>query len=252
MCLKALLVWEDGSICASGCGRYVISTSAPGYTEQNPKKWWRALKELLAQARNACPASPEEIRCTGPTRQMHGTVLVGCGDELLAPEIIWCDQRSAAQVRRIRDNLGKERLGQWTQNLVAVGFLAVPCWVQKNEPALYRKIVHMLPKEYIRFLLTGQYDMELTDDGSKRLFDCVKRAWSGEMLDRLQNSCAILLDVLSAPVEVPQVCAWRLPGNLNSEWDSRGLWRRLADAGDWKRRDEPLRCVHHAGRRVEL
>lgn len=108
---------------------------------------------------------------------------------------------------------------------VAVGFLAVPCWVQKNEPVLYRKIVHMLPKEYIRFLLTEQYGTELTDDSSNRLFDCVKRAWSGEMLERLQNSCAIRLDILSAPVEVSQVCAWRLPGNLTSEWDSRGLWR---------------------------
>lgn len=202
--LKALLVREDGSICASGYGRYAISTPAPGYAEQNPKDWWRALKEALAQARSACPVSPEEIGGIGLSGQMHGTVLVGHDDALLSPAIIWCDQRSAAQVERIRDTLGTRRLGQWTQNPIAAGFQAATLlWMQENEPTLYRRIARvLLPKDYIRFLLTGQYGTEPTDACSTLLFDCAKRAWSGEMLDRLQISRAILPDVLSSPMEV--------------------------------------------------
>lgn len=202
--IKALLVREDGSICGSGYGQYAIRIPAAGYAEQNPQDWWSALKGALADARRACHVAAEDIKGIGLSGQMHGTVLVDSRDELLCPAIIWCDQRSGPQVEALRSAIGQQRLGEWTQNPIAAGFQAASLmWVRENQPELYRRIAHvLLPKDYIRLLLTGRYATEPTDACSTSLFSCAQRAWSAQMLSRLDIDPGLLPEVLPSPMTV--------------------------------------------------
>lgn len=202
--LKSLLVREDGSICGVGYREYPISIPAVGYAEQAPEDWWRALKESLAEAMAASGIRPDEISGIGLSGQMHGMVLTGADDRLLYPAVIWCDQRSVAQVAMIRERIGLEKLGQWTQNPVGVGFQVCSLlWMRENRPEIYEKIRHvLLPKDYIRFLLTGEYGTEPTDACSTLAFDCAAQDWSTPMLETFGIDRAILPDAAHLPTDV--------------------------------------------------
>ena len=209
--LKSLLVREDGSICGAGYREYPISIPAAGYAEQAPEDWWRALKESLAEAMAASGIRPDEISGIGLSGQMHGMVLTDAEDRLLYPAVIWCDQRSAAQVTMIRERIGLEKLGQWTRNPVSVGFqFCSLLWMRENHPEIYEKIRHvLLPKDYIRFLLTGEYGTEPTDACSTLAFDCAARDWSAPMLETFSVDRAILPDAAHLPTDVQgTLTAW--------------------------------------------
>lgn len=194
--LKSLLVREDGSICGAGYREYPISTPAAGYAEQAPQDWWRALKESLAEAMSASGVRPDDVAGIGLSGQMHGTALTGADGELLHPAIIWCDQRSVGQVSAIRESVGPEKLGQWTQNPVSVGFQVCSLlWIREHKPDVYAKIRKvLLPKDYIRYLLTGEYGTEPSDACSTLMFDCAGQDWSAPMLEALGIDRNILPD----------------------------------------------------------
>jgi len=202
--LKSLLVREDGSICGVGYREYPISIPATGYAEQAPQDWWRALKESLAEAMATSGIRPDEVAGIGLSGQMHGMVLTGANDELLHPAVIWCDQRSVAQVAMIREHIGLEKLGQWTQNPVGVGFqFCSLLWMREHKPEVYDKIRHvLLPKDYIRFLLTGEYGSEPTDACSTLAFDCANQDWSAPMLETFGVDRAILPDARHLPTDI--------------------------------------------------
>ncbi len=183
--LKALLVQENGCICGSGYREYPISIPSVGYAEQSPMDWWRALKESLAEALSSSGIRPQEIRGIGLSGQMHGTVMLDSKDRLLYPAVIWCDQRSIEQVNKIRQRIGTQNLGKWVQNPIGVGFqFSTLLWMRENQPKIYEKIRHvLLPKDYIRFLLTGEYGTEPTDACSTLAFNCAERNWSTPMLE---------------------------------------------------------------------
>ena len=214
--LKSLLVRPDGSICGVGYREYPISIPAPGCAEQAPEDWWRALKESLAEALAASGARPEAVAGVGLSGQMHGMVLTGADDRLLCPAIIWCDQRSVKQAEEIRRTLGAERLGKWTQNPVSVGFqLCSLLWMRENRPEIYEKIRHvLLPKDYIRFLLTGEYGTEPTDACSTLAFDCAARDWSAPMLETFEVDRAILPSVAASPACVQGALTARAAAEL--------------------------------------
>lgn len=214
--LKSLLVRPDGSICGVGYREYPISIPATGYAEQAPEDWWRALKESLAEALSSSGVRPEEIAGIGLSGQMHGMVLTGADDRLLRSAIIWCDQRSVAQVEAIRRRLGIQKLGQWTQNNVGVGFqICSLLWVRENQPEIYEKIRHvLLPKDYIRFLLTGEYGTEPTDACSTLAFDCAARDWSAPMLEAFGVDRAILPDANHLPTDVQGALTARAAAEL--------------------------------------
>lgn len=202
--LKSVLVRQDGTICGVGYREYPILIPSAGYAEQDPQDWWRALRESLAEALAVSKARPDEIAGIGLSGQMHGMVLTDENDRLLHPAIIWCDQRSAKQAAMIRERIGLEQLGQWTQNPVSVGFqICSLLWMREHRPEIYEKIRHvLLPKDYIRFLLTGEYGTEPTDACSTLAFDCAKQDWSQPMLETLGIDRAILPDAKHLPTDV--------------------------------------------------
>lgn len=208
--LKSLLVREDGSICGTGYREYPISIPEAGYAEQAPEDWWRALKESLAEAMTQSGVHPSEISGIGLSGQMHGMVLTDANDRLLYPAVIWCDQRSVDEVAMIRQRIGVEKLGQWTQNPVGVGFqFCSLLWMRRHRPEIYDRIRHvLLPKDYIRFLLTGEYGTEPTDACSTLAFDCANQDWSAPMLETFGVDRSIFPDAKHLPCDIHAVlCA---------------------------------------------
>ena len=186
---KALLIGERGDVLASATEEYPLYTPYPLWSEQNPEDWWlgtqRAVRRVLA-----CPGvSAADISGIGLTGQMHGLVLLDKQDSLLRPAILWNDQRTGPQCVEItRSAGGVERLLALTANPVLPGFTAPKVlWVRENEPSTYGRVAHiLLPKDYIRFRLTGEFATEVSDASGTSLFDVANRRWSSAMAELLQ------------------------------------------------------------------
>jgi xylulokinase len=198
---KALLVGIDGRVIASATAEYPMSTPQPLWAEQNPDDWWiatqRALKELLAKAR----IPPTHIAGIGLTGQMHGLVLLDASGSVLRPCIMWNDQRTAAECDQIASTVGFDRLLELTCNAVLPGFTAPKIlWVRNHEPEVYRKIAHvLLPKDFIRYKLTGEFATDVSDASGTSLFDVRHRRWSVEMLGALDIPHSWLPQVYESP-----------------------------------------------------
>jgi xylulokinase len=185
---KAILLDERGTVIQSATIPLRVNTPHPLWSEQNPEEWWQgavaAIRMVLQQA--GLPGS--RIAAVGLTGQMHGLVLLDNAGQVLRPAILWNDQRTAAQCETIRARLGKERLIQITGNDALTGFTAPKVlWVQEHEPENYTRARHLLlPKDTIRFRLTGEFAMDKADGSGTLLFDLKNRNWSGEILDALE------------------------------------------------------------------
>lgn len=185
---KALLINEAGQVVAVASAEYPYDTPRPLWSEQDPTLWWQAtvasIRQLLAQT----GLPPASIKGIGLTGQMHGLVLLDQHGEVLRPAILWNDQRTQAQCDEIRARLGKERLIQLTGNDALTGFTAPKIlWVQQNEPEIYGRIAHiLLPKDYVRYQLTGGFAIDKADGAGTILFDVRARGWSPEVLAALQ------------------------------------------------------------------
>ncbi len=184
---KALLIDSSGAVAATASAPHSLQTPKPLWSEQNPEEWWTASCAAIRQALSAAGVSGEAVAAVGLTGQMHGLVLLDADGKVLRPAILWNDQRTATQCDEIRSRLGKDRLIQITGNDALTGFTAPKIlWVQQNEPAVYAKARHiLLPKDYLRYRLTGAYAMDKADGSGTILFDLKKRNWSGEMLSAL-------------------------------------------------------------------
>ncbi len=185
---KALLIDQAGSVISSATTPLTLFTPRPLWSEQDPREWWQgivqSIRVVLAQA--GIPGS--SVSAIGLTGQMHGLVLLDEHAEVLRPAILWNDQRTGAQCDEIRSRLGKERLIQITGNDALTGFTAPKIlWVQQNEPEIYANGRHiLLPKDYVRFKLTGEYAMDKADGAGTILFDLKARNWSSEVLAALE------------------------------------------------------------------
>ncbi len=214
--LKALLVRTDGTVCGTGYRRYSISIPEAGCAEQNPEDWWKAFREAVGEALSASGVKQEEVKGIGLSGQMHGMVLTGEDGRLLCPAIIWCDQRSVQEVSWLYEQIGPRKLGEWIRNPVCVGFqLCSLLWVRKHRPALYGKARHvLLPKDYLRFLLTGEYGSELTDACGTAMFDCAGQDWSEPLLTALTIDRGILPDANHLPTDIQGVLTARAAEDL--------------------------------------
>ncbi len=186
--VKALLIREDGTALASATVEYPLSTPRPLWSEQDPADWWRgvceATRAVLAQAR----LTGSDIRAIGLSGQMHGLTLLDKSGEVLRPAILWNDQRTSAQCDEItRLAGGKRRVLELTANVVLPGFTAPKIlWVRENEPEVYARVAHvLLPKDYIRYKLSGEFATEVSDASGMSVFDVRNRTWSDEMLRAL-------------------------------------------------------------------
>ncbi|MEA2573881.1 MAG: xylulokinase [Chloroflexia bacterium] len=184
---KAVLIDADGSVLATGTGDYPMYTPRPLWAEQDPRDWWATTVSAIRQALQAGGASGEDVAAVGLTGQMHGLVLLDEAGEVLRPCIMWNDQRTGPQCDEITRKLGLPRLLDLIANPALPGFTAPKIvWVREHEPEVYARARHvLLPKDYVRYRLTGEYAMEVSDGSGTALLDVRNRRWSGEMLSAL-------------------------------------------------------------------
>jgi len=184
---KAILVDGDGVVRGTGTAEYGYETPRPLWSEQDPALWWAGGAEAIGRALAAAGVGGEAVEAVGLTGQMHGAVLLDAAGEVLRPAILWNDQRTAAECDEIRTLVGAERLIAVTGNDAITGFTAPKLlWVRRHEPATWARLAHvLLPKDYLRLRLTGDYAMDKADGSGTILFDLAARTWSGEVLAAL-------------------------------------------------------------------
>ena len=184
---KTLLCSNSGKIIASSLVEYSLSHSKPGWAEQDPIDWWKAVIESINSVVNETNINKEDVKSIGLTGQMHGAVFLDSNNNVLRPAILWCDQRTSSECDDINKIIGKENLIKLTSNPALTGFTAPKIlWVRKNEPRVYEKTRKiLLPKDYIRFRLTGEFAGDVSDASGTLLFDVKNRKWSGKVLEKL-------------------------------------------------------------------
>ncbi|NLW02698.1 MAG: xylulokinase [Clostridiaceae bacterium] len=184
---KTVLFDVNGTTIASDTQEYPLYQPRNGWAEQDPEDWWKATcvstRNVIAQS----GVNPRDIKGVGLSGQMHGLVLLDADDKVLRRSIIWCDQRSAQECEEITSLVGAKRLIEITANPALTGFTASKIkWVMNNEPEIYEKARKiLLPKDYIRFCLTGEYATEVSDASGMQLLDVPNRRWSDEVLQKL-------------------------------------------------------------------
>ena len=181
---RALLIDAKGSIAAAVTAAHdEMTMERPLWAEQDPDNWWSAAQKAIQGVLQMAVVSGSEIQGIGLSGQMHGLVLLDGKGKVIRPSLIWCDQRSQAQVDWINAKATPAAVLRCTANPVLTGFtLPKLLWVRDNEPANYeRGRMMLLPKDYIRYKLTGDYATEVSDASGTALFDVVKRSWSEEL-----------------------------------------------------------------------
>ena len=198
---KTLLIEETGTVVASATKEYPLHTPRPDWAEQYPADWWRATVESIREVLVKSAVSPSDIQGMGLSGQMHGAVLLDERDQVLRPAILWCDQRTAEQCAWITREAGEQVVVEETCNPVLTGFTAPKIvWVRQQEPELYQRVRKiLLPKDYIRLLLTGEFATEVSDASGTSLLNIRERKWSAKMLAALDLSEDTLPTVFESP-----------------------------------------------------
>ena len=192
---RAVLIDAAGKIIAAATVEHEPFYSPhPGWAEQDPHDWWRASAAAIQSAINQAGIPAEEIKAVGLSGQMHGSVLLDERDEVLRPALIWCDQRSAEQCRKLTANIGADRLIELTCNPALTGFtLPKLLWVRDNERETWDRVRSvLLPKDYVRFRLTGDKATDVADGSGTLLLDVASRRWSSEMLAAAEIEIGLL------------------------------------------------------------
>ncbi|MBR4470529.1 MAG: xylulokinase [Erysipelotrichaceae bacterium] len=190
--VKLLLVSEEGKILNSASKEYPLSFPKPGWSEQDPEDWIRAIKEGLKELLK--DSDPKEVKAIGCGGQMHGLVVLDENDEVIRPCILWNDGRTQKQTDWLNDVIGKEKLSEYTANIAFAGFTAPKIlWMKENEAEKFEKIDKiMLPKDYVNYWLTGVHSCDYSDASGMLLLDVKNKCWSKEMIE----ICGISEEVL--------------------------------------------------------
>jgi len=206
---KAVLVETTGRVAARATHEYPLHTPRPGWAEQDPEDWWRATVAAVRDVIAASGAQPDEIRGLGLSGQQHGAVFLDAQGKVLHESIIWCDQRTARQCQWIHDTVGFENVVRETLNPVLTGFQAGKIvWLRDHEPAKYERLrMILLPKDYVRYRLTGEYATEVSDAAGTSLLNVAKRQWSEVMVRGLGLTTDMLPKVYESPEASTAVCA---------------------------------------------
>src|SRR5713101_903384 len=199
---RAVLLDETGQVLGAATAEHApMSSSKVGWAEQDPRDWWRAACSAIRECMTKAGASGGDISGIGVTGQMHGLVLLDAQGEVLRPSIIWCDQRTDAQCRAITERVGAQRLIELTANPALTGFtLPKIVWVREHEPEIWSRTRSvLLPKDYVRFRMTGAFATDVADASGTLLFDVVNRRWSVPMLEMFGVRSELLPSVFESP-----------------------------------------------------
>ncbi len=185
---RALLVDAKGREVAAVTAQHEdMRMERPLWAEQRPEDWSQAAVQAIRGVLAKAGASGDDVRGVGMSGQMHGLVILDGDNAVIRPALIWCDQRSQPQVDFINAKIGKDQVLEYTANPVLTGFtLPKLLWVRDHEPRQFERVRKMLlPKDYVRFTLTGEFASEVSDASGTAVFDVIRRRWSHEMMDGL-------------------------------------------------------------------
>lgn len=184
---KTVLFDKGGNPISSSTEEYPLYQPEIGWAEQDPLDWWKAVCTTINAVIKDSNINPELISGIGLSGQMHGLVMLDGDGNVLRKSIIWCDQRTAKECVEITEKVGEKRLIDITANPALTGFTASKIlWVRNNEPEIYEKCRKiLLPKDYIRYMLTGEFATEVSDASGMQLLDIKNRCWSKEVLNAL-------------------------------------------------------------------
>ena len=201
---RAVVIDANGALVASGNGPHTLQSPRPGWSEQNPEEWWNAVKSAVREAGQAIDLKAD--RGIGMTGQMHGSVFLDEHDRVIRPALLWNDQRTAAQTDWMTE-VAEDRLLRITLNPAITGFQALKIiWLRDEEPDNYRRVRSvLLPKDYIRFRLTGERATDVSDASGTLLFDVASRRWSPELLDAFQIPAAWMPQSFEGPDETGRI-----------------------------------------------
>jgi xylulokinase len=208
----------EGHIVAIGQREYTFDIPKIGWAEQDPDAWWQAVISATHDARAQGNLNKDDIIAIGLSGQMHGLVSLDRGGESVRKAILWCDQRSIAEVEYVRSMMGNDALGRITHSPVATGFLLPSLlWVRNHEPEVFARISSViLPKDYVRFKMTGFVASEITDAAATSAFDCGKREWSETILQTFHLDPS-LFPSLGVPEAIAGALSVEAAGKLGLE-----------------------------------
>lgn len=192
---KTLAMHEDGRILGSATVEYPLSNPKPGWSEQDPADWWAASAKSVKQVLKSAKLKAADVSGIGLSGQMHGSVFLDKKGDVIRPALLWNDQRTVAECEEIESRAGgRRRLIKMVANPALTGFTAPKIlWLRNNEPRHYDKTVQvLLPKDYVRFRMTGDFATEVSDASGTLLLDVVKRKWSGPLLSKLEIDSDLL------------------------------------------------------------
>ena len=197
---KTVLFDQAGAAVASATVEYPLLQPRNGWAEQHPEDWWNAAVSTIRTVLDKSGVNRADVVSLGISGQMHGLVLLDEGGNVLRPAILWCDGRTQEECDEITETIGRERLIQISANPALTGFTAGKIlWVRKHEPEIWAKVRHiLLPKDYVRYMLTGQLYAEMSDASGTNLLDVPNRCWSAEILDKLHIDPALLPPLLES------------------------------------------------------
>jgi xylulokinase len=201
---RAVLVDRAGAIAASAtCEHVPFASPQTGWAEQDPHDWWKAAGLAINQVLTS--AGNPNVVCVGLAGQMHGAVLLDEDNQVLRPALIWCDQRTQAQCDWLNSKLGEQRIIELTCNPALTNFtLTKLLWVRDNEPEIWKRFRRvLLPKDYVRFRLTGEHAMDVADASGTLMLDVAHRNWSQEMM----SAAGLPMSCLPTLFESPEICA---------------------------------------------
>lgn len=210
---KTVLFDIEGNSIASATFEYPLYQPHVGWAEQDPDDWWEASAAGIRAVIDKSGVNPKDIKGIGLSGQMHGLVLLDKDGKPLRKSIIWCDQRTERECVEMTEKIGAERIIEITSNPALTGFTASKIlWVRNNEPEIYEKTAKiLLPKDYIRYKLTGEFATEVSDGSGMQLMDIKNRKWSDEVLEKLDidksllakmhESCEVTGEVIQSAAE---------------------------------------------------
>ena len=207
---RALIVSNNGRIVASATEEHEPFASPQiGWAEQNPEDWWRACGVAVRKALANGGLGGIDISCVGFSGQMHGAVMLDESDGIVRPALIWCDVRTEKQCKQLTEKIGSEQLIRLTCNPALPNFtLTKFLWVRENEPKRWKRVHSvMLPKDYVRFRLTGDRATDMADASGTLLLDVVGRRWSTEVLQAVGMEQSLLPQLYESPEICGQISA---------------------------------------------
>jgi len=207
---RALLVDDKGNVRYGYTAPHEdMRMERPLWAEQRPENWWDATQKAVQGVLAEAGAKGFDVKAVGLSGQMHGLVMMDGAGKVIRPSLIWCDQRSQAQVDWINQTAGKENVVAGIANPMLTGFtLPKLLWVRDHEPANYARLRRMLlPKDYVRLQLSGEYASEVSDASGTGLFDVVNRRWSDALVSKLGLDRSVLPEVVESPLATGKISA---------------------------------------------